>query len=274
MTRFFTRLAGVLVPLLAMAAAGTAQVSQVARPYGPAPDASLDGQRVDNLFYLITALTSAAFLIMLYMLLVPVFRDGEKPGRRAKYDHGVSLRDKRATAIVSVIVFLALDASVLFIALRDLHEAAWNVPTGDDVFRVEVLAQQWAWNFRTPGTDGEFGTGDDVVTINELNVPEQTPIVLNLKSKDVIHSFFLPDMRIKKDLNPGAVNEVWFQGEVPGTFTLLCAELCGFAHYQMSGTVTVMGEDWDDWYREASFMASLSHDPADEEAQWAWTWEE
>ncbi len=271
------RLAGKLTALLAVAllplACGDTRIH-------PNPSASTFGHRHDELFMLITALTGVSFLIVLAMMAVPIIRDRARPGKKAHYDHGSSLHDKRFTAIVSVVVFIVLDAWVLFVSVTDLREAWWNYPPADseEAYRVEVLAQQWAWNFRTPGIDGEFGTADDVVTINQLTVPADRPIVLNAASKDVIHSFFVPDMRIKRDANPGSVNRVWFQTkpEAAGNdYQILCAELCGFAHYQMYANLTVLSQDdFADWEQDASALAVASFDADDTEAHWAWDFKE
>jgi cytochrome c oxidase subunit 2 len=258
--------------------------------YAPNPPASSFGWRHDELFLLITVLTGVSFLIVLAMLLWPMVFHRAKPGRKANFDHGTSLHDKRFTAVVSVIVFLVLDAWVLIIAMRDLREGLWNIPSLEEntaVVRVQVLGQQWAWNFRQPGVDGEFGTPDDIVTLNVLTVPSSAmpersddvsqgrPVVLNLSSKDVIHSFFVPDMRFKRDANPGAINEAWFMPIKDGTFDILCAELCGYAHYQMHGLLRVLPPDeWDTWQQEASRQALAAYDEADTEAQWAWEWQE
>jgi cytochrome c oxidase subunit 2 len=269
-----------LAALLALACAPSAWAAQdaVAKRWGPTPSASTEGYRVDELFWIITALIGVSFVIMLVLMIVPVLRDHARPGHKAAYDHGTSLHDKRFTAIVSVIVFLGLDASVLWITMKDLREVVWNVPTvAQGALRVEVLAQQWAWNFRTPGVDGAFGTADDIVTINHLHVPEGRPVVFNLSSKDVIHSLFIPDMRIKRDANPGAINVVWFeaaQGK-SGEYDILCAELCGYAHYQMHGTLTVVPpEAWDAWEQEACRIALATWDENDVEARWAWEFRE
>ncbi|GJM22967.1 MAG: hypothetical protein DHS20C15_28820 [Planctomycetota bacterium] len=261
--------------MLLFSAAVSAQ--EVTKRWGPTEPVSTYGHRFDSLFNLITLLISVSFFIVLILLLVPVIRDRAKPGKRASFDHGNSLHDKRFTAIVSVIVFIVLDALVLVIAMRDLREGFWNDPLPNDpeVVRVEVLGQQWSWNFRLAGTDGEFGTPDDIITINELTIPVDRPIDMNLTSKDVIHSFFLPDMRVKRDANPGAVNEMWFESMATGSFAILCAELCGFAHYQMHGEVHVLSEaDYDAWEAEASRLALLGYDENDAEAQWAWAWQE
>ncbi|MBM3985669.1 MAG: hypothetical protein FJ296_08300, partial [Planctomycetes bacterium] len=239
--------------------------------------ASSYGQRFDDLFMLITTLIGASFLIVLVLLVIPVLRDRARPGHKAHFDHGSSLHDKRFTAVVSVTVFLVLDAWVLVVAMKDLREGYWNIPRPDtpDVLRVEVLAQQWSWNFRTPGADGELGTPDDVLSTNELTVPEGRPVSLNLTSKDVIHSLFLPDMRLKRDANPGAINVAWFQPIQAGDFQILCAELCGYAHYQMHGRLRVLpAAQYDAWEQEASAIALAEHDPNDAEARWAWEFKE
>ena len=282
------RLATSVAALVLMAGASVAQDAApqaVAKRWGMHPPASTYGHLFDSLFLIITALIGVSFVIVLIMLLVPVIRDRDrkfgdgsgKASHRASFDHGASLHDKRFTAIVSIIVFLVLDASVLYITMKDLRTGFWNIPAPDHpkVVKVQVLGQQWAWNFRTPGVDGEFGTADDIITINELTLPVDRPAQFNLTSKDVIHSLFVPDMRMKRDANPGAINEAWFQPKTTGAFDILCTELCGFAHYQMYAKIHVLEEnDWDAWQVEASTMAKAAYDESDLEAQWAWEWQE
>ncbi len=265
-----------LTALLALCLAPAAAAAEGADRWGPTPVASRDGGRVDFLFLLITGLVGVSFFIVLVLLAIPVLRDRARPGHAARYDHGTSLHDKRFTAVVSVIVFIGLDLSVLYVAMKDLREVVYNVPSRDPgAYRVEVLAQQWAWNFRTPGEDGTFGTPDDIVTINQLHLPKDRAVVFNVTSKDVIHSFFVPDMRIKRDANPGAINQVWFQPAVAGTYDILCAELCGYAHYMMHGRLHVLdAESFDAWQTEASRHAVAAFDDKDAEAQWAWDWKE
>ncbi|MCB9896874.1 MAG: hypothetical protein H6825_02595 [Planctomycetes bacterium] len=264
-------------PAALLLASTAASAQEVVDRWGPTPPASTYGPRFDSLFSLITTLIGISFLIVLVMLLVPCLRDNAKKGKKAHFDHGTSLHDKRFTAVVSVVVFIVLDAWVLVRAMGDLREAYWNVPAPDTpgIFKVEVLAQQWAWNFRTPGVDGELGTPDDVITINELTVPIGRPVVFNLTSKDVIHSLFLPDMRLKRDANPGAINVAWFEAAKSGDFDILCAELCGYAHYQMHGKLHVLPEaDFPAWEKDASALALAAYDANDTEARWAWDWKE
>ncbi len=135
---------------------------------------------------------------------------------------------------------------------------------------IEVTAQQFMWNVRYPGPDGKFGRTnpalvdeatnalgmdrtdpagkDDIVTINEITVPVDRPLRVILHSKDVIHSFFLPNLRVKQDAVPGMSPEVIFLPTRIGNYELACAELCGLAHYRMRGFFNVVSErEFDAW---------------------------
>ena len=98
-----------------------------------------------------------------------------------------------------------------------------------------------------PGPDGALGTSDDFETLNELHAPEDEAVVITLRSEDVLHSFFLPEMRIKKDAVPGQDITVWFEAVQPGDYTIGCAELCGIGHTTMGGKLIV--------YTAADFQA-------------------
>lgn len=262
---------------LVLACSGLAQAQEVHNRWGQAPAASDYGYRFSELFWLITALCSVSFAIVVILIAIPVMRDRARPGHKAKFDHGSALHDKRLTAVISIVTFVVLDAWVLVVAMRDLREAFWNIPDVDEpgIYRVEVLGQQWSWNFRAAGADNEFGTADDILELNHLTVPKDRAVSLQLTSKDVIHSLFLPEMRMKKDANPGAINKMWFRPITAGDFTILCAELCGYAHYQMHGELTVFEEaEFNTWERDASQLAVAAYDSDDHEAQWAWEWRE
>jgi len=276
--RWVAGLAAKLATVFATVAfAGLAEAQAVEKRWSLAEPASEYGYRFGELFWLITALCVVSFSIVIIMIAIPVLRDRDRPGHKANYDHGSSLHDKRLTAVISVVTFVVLDAWVLVIAMKDLREAYWKIPEIDEpgVYQVQVLGQQWAWNFRAAGIDGEFGTADDILEINHLTVPKDRSVSLQLTSKDVIHALFLPEMRIKKDVNPGAINEMWFKPITAGEFTILCAELCGYAHYQMHGKLSVLEqEQFNTWEQEASLLGVAAYDSDDEEARWAWEWQE
>ena len=167
---------------------------------------------------------------------------------------------------------LIAEGGVLAIGMPVWSEYFDAAPPGDAV-EIEVTAQQFMWNVRYPGPDREFGRTDptraddnanplgldpsdphgkdDVVGLNEITVPFGRAVHLRLRSKDVIHSFFLPHFRVKQDAVPGMTPEVVFFPTQTGQFEVACAELCGLAHYRMRATFNVVSEkEFDEWLRK------------------------
>ena len=188
---------------------------------------------------------------------------------------GPRLASRRAEIALSGALGLGMalvaEGGVLAIGMPVWAEYFTAAPPADAVL-IEVTAQQFMWNVRYPGPDGVFGptaprliddtvnplgldrraaaSHDDIVTLNEITVPINRAVRIRLRSKDVIHSFFLPHFRVKQDAVPGMTPEVVFVPTRPGTFEIACAELCGLAHYRMQGTFTVVSEqEFDGWLR-------------------------
>lgn len=267
-------IAALLVLLLGATAAGAEPPTP--NWYTPPQDISVEGYRIDNLFLFITVLLTFLFLGMTGIIVFSMLAFRARPGRRSAYDHGGSRRDVLIEIMISTIIFVTVDGVLLYRAHKDMNEVFWKMPSAnEDVLRVQVMPQQWAWNIRYPGDDGEFNTEDDVVTLDDLRVPTGKKIYLQLRSKDVIHSFFLPNVRLKRDANPGEVSEFWFEVTQPGQFEIVCAEMCGYAHYQMRGEFTVYPPtEFEKWYREASAWGRAAHDPDNADQHWGWEWKE
>jgi cytochrome c oxidase subunit 2 len=142
---------------------------------------------------------------------------------------------------------------------------------------VRVVAEQFAWNVHYPGADGEFGRTDvslvspdnpigldrtdpagrdDLTTINRFNLPVGRPAIVFLSSKDVVHSFGLPQMRVKQDAVPGIVQPIYFTPTQTGRWDIACSQLCGLAHYRMRGIYEVQSQaDYEAWLKEeAEFL--------------------
>jgi cytochrome c oxidase subunit 2 len=137
---------------------------------------------------------------------------------------------------------------------------------------VRVVAEQFAWNVHYPGNDGRFGrtdirlvgptnplgldrtdpaANDDVTTINRLNLPVNRPVIVYLSSKDMVHSFALPQMRVKQDAVPGIAQPVWFTPTQTGAWEIACSQLCGLGHYRMKGFYTIQTPaEFGDWLAE------------------------
>lgn len=117
-----------------------------------------------------------------------------------------------------------------------------NTPP-DNAYEVQVTGQKWSWTFN-------YRTG--ATTLNELHVPAGRPVKLVMKSSDVIHSFYVPDYRIKKDVLPNRYTTIWFQAEEPGESQVYCTEYCGTSHSGMLAKVIVHSqEDFDTWLASA-----------------------
>ena len=243
--------------------------------YGRPIDASLDGWRSDWLFNVTTVSISVLFIIMVGILLWTSVVHRDKPGRHAHYEHGVGRRHLALTAIISSIIFFGVDGTLLYNSFVDLGAAFWKWPAkADSPVEVEVLAQQWGWNVRYPGPDGKFNTADDIVTWNDIHVPVDRPVFVKLRSKDVIHSFYLPNFRTKQDAFPGSTTQLWFQAKQAGVYEIGCAQHCGVSHYKMRGIMTVTSaSDYETWAKQASADSQRRFDDADPDARWGWDWE-
>jgi len=139
---------------------------------------------------------------------------------------------------------------------------------------VRVVAEQFAWHVHYPGADGVFGRTDirlvnpdnplgldrdeaagkdDLVVNGRLNLPVDRPVIVYLSSKDVIHSFALPQMRVKQDAIPGIVQPVWFTPTRTGQWDIACSQLCGLGHYRMKGVYQIQtAEEYQAWLKEES----------------------
>jgi cytochrome c oxidase subunit II len=182
---------------------------------------------------------------------------------------------------------VALAEAVLLIGLAIPLWAARvaEFPPEEDAVVVRVVAEQFAWNVHYPGPDGVFGrtavdkinaqtnplgidrtdpaAQDDVTTVNQLRIPVGKPVIVHLSAKDVIHSFGVPEFRVKQDAVPGIEIPLWWTptvttaamrerlGKPEFVYEIACAQLCGIGHATMRGFVTVdEPEDFDRWMAE------------------------
>jgi cytochrome c oxidase subunit 2 len=181
--------------------------------------------------------------------------------RRGRQPHAIPQgASGRAAFAVEVGVVVAEAALLVAIALPVWYARTGAQPTAPDALVVRVVAEQFAWNVHYPGADGLFGAAqpdlitpenpiglnrnsphgqDDIVVINQLRVPVGRPVVVQLSTKDVIHSFGVPAMRVKQDAIPGLTTPIWFTPTREGAFDIACSQLCGLAHFRMRGIVAV-----------------------------------
>ena len=239
-------------------------------------DASLDGWRIDALINETSVFVILLFAIMVTWMVLAAVRHG--PKHQAKFDHGTSVRSIAVALGIAGAIFAAVDGHLFVNSILLWRNVTGNfamVEANPQSVRIEIDAHQWAWVARYAGPDGKFNTPDDIVTLNDVVVPEGAPIIFQLVSTDVIHDFNIPNMRTKIDVVPGMVNRLWFQAKETGEFDIACAQHCGVNHYKMKGKLTVLPRaDFDRWAAEASANSARGYDPDDADAHWGWNWAE
>jgi cytochrome c oxidase subunit 2 len=207
-------------------------------------DVSTYGHEIDSLFYLIYYITAVAFILVTVLMIVFLIKYREQPGRRAVYSHGNTTLE-----IIWTVVPAAILIVLSFMSVNTWAKIKRNVPPTD--FEIQVTAKQFNWEVVYPGPDGKLGTDDDIKFDNDLHVPVNKPVRIHLTASDVIHSFFIPNLRFKQDAVPGRVIPAWFEAKKPGKYELPCAELCGFGHSGMKGWLHVhTAEDYQKWAAE------------------------
>ncbi|MGN6732974.1 MAG: cytochrome c oxidase subunit II [Candidatus Binatia bacterium] len=207
-------------------------------------DVSTFGQEIDSLFYLIYYITAVTFIVVTVLMVVFLIKYRDQGGRRETYSHGNTTLE---------IIWTIIPAAIL-IVLAFMSASTWakvkrHAPDSD--FELQVTAKQFNWEVVYPGADRKFDTPDDVKFDNDLHVPVNKVVRVYLGSKDVIHSFYLPNLRLRQDAVPGRTILVWFEATKPGKYELPCSQLCGFGHSGMKGWLYVhTPEEYTKWAQE------------------------
>lgn len=207
-------------------------------------DVSTFGQEIDSLFYLIYYITAVTFILVTVLMVLFLIKYRDQGGRRATYSHGNTTLE---------IIWTIIPAAIL-IVLAFMSASTWakvkrHAPDSD--FELQVTAKQFNWEVVYPGADRKFDTPDDVKFDNDLHVPVNKVVRVYLGSKDVIHSFYLPNLRLRQDAVPGRTILVWFEATKPGKYELPCSQLCGFGHSGMKGWLYVhTPEEYTKWAQE------------------------
>lgn len=228
------------------------------------------GQKIDDLFYLILTITGITFVGVQIALGYVLWRGaaaGQDPQAKSLFTHG--------SHTLEVIWTIVPSGILLFIALYQMD--VWAHYRVKSMFPkklepvAEVTARQFEWRIRYPARGKRLQPTpqpDDLYTVNDLRVPAGRPVSISLRTDDVQHSFFVPELRVKQDAVPGLVIPVWFEVTDVGSYELTCAELCGWGHYKMKARVKAESsegfeawktqlarEQFDDGYRPPSDSA-------------------
>jgi cytochrome c oxidase subunit II len=218
-------------------------------------------------------LTGVVFVAVVFFTAYCVYRFRHQEGVRAHYEP----ENKKLELWLTIVTALGV-AALLAPGL-----VVWGqyVEVPSDATEFEAVGQQWQWTFRLPGKDGALGSSDarfitaenpfglnphdpkgqdDVIIQDpELHLPIGKPVKVVLRALDVVHDFYIPEIRAKMDLVPGMVTYFWFTPTKIGTFEILCAGLCGVGHPMMRGKLVVDSEhDYQAWLDQQKTFAQLS----------------
>ncbi len=233
--------------------------------------ASEHGKHVDQLIIYVHMLMGALFVGWLAYFVYVLFRFQKNRNPKADY---IGAQTHATTAVEGAVVLVEA-LLLIFVAVPFWGKLVDNFPDKKDAVVIKVSAQQFAWNFRYGGPDGGFGKQDfklvtssnphgldeqdplgkdDLQTLNEIHVPVNKPVILEITSRDVIHSFKVVAFRLTQDAFPGMMIPTHFTATKTGRYQVICAQLCGNGHSTMAqGFVQVDSQqDYDTWIKSKS----------------------
>ncbi|MEY2439147.1 MAG: cytochrome c oxidase subunit [Verrucomicrobiota bacterium] len=240
---------------------------------GQPANASEHGYQIDHILEFCHWFMAALFVGWFAYFIFVLIRFREK--RHPAADHegvksGISTHLEFSVVLIEAVLLLGF-------AIPLWAKRVNQFPDTQNAILVHAVGQQFNWTFHMPGADGEFGrrdasfvtntnpvgldvndpaAKDDIVVPGELHVQVNRPVIIELSSKDVIHNFALPHMRIAQDAIPGSIIPMWFTPIKTGTYEVICGQLCGLGHYSMKGTVVVDSpEDYQAWLKERAELA-------------------
>jgi cytochrome c oxidase subunit II len=225
--------------------------------WGPPPAITPIAKEVDRQYQLTLGVTGAAFVLAQLGLAFAILRYGDR-GQRARYAHGNNKLEILWTSVTTVV----------FLGLGLLGYKAWGAvrltPAAPGAIPIEVTTSQFVYEFRYAGPDGKFGmtnpklisasngnplgldprdpAGRDDIVVSTLTVPVNREIDLLIRSQDVIHSFFVRELRLQQDAVPGLTVPLHFTADKIGRYDIVCTQLCGLGHYLMHSYLNVVSE--------------------------------
>ena len=242
---------------------------------GMVPNASQHGAQVDTLLEVCHWFMALLFVGWSSYFLYTLWRFHKSRNPKADY-HGVQSKVS-AHLELSVVIIEACLLLGFAMPIWGMRVNGDNYLDNPQALRVHCIARQFAWDFHYPGPDGVFGRTDpafisatnplgidpndpagkdDYMSTNEMHIPNGRPVVIDVTSRDVIHSFAVPHMRVAQDAIPGSRIPIWFRPIRTGTFDIICGQLCGAGHFGMHGSMVVDDQKtFEDWQKERMDLA-------------------
>ncbi|MBI4028112.1 MAG: cytochrome-c oxidase [Verrucomicrobia bacterium] len=239
------------------------------KQHQPPPVASEHGAGIDLMINYLLAAVGGLLLVGHAILAWFVWRFSRQDRVTFRL---ATVRTEWKWALVPVVLMLLVAEGGVLVFGVPVWKKFYVAKAPANALTVEVTGQQFVWHFRYPGKDGLFGRThvkfidddnvlgldptdaagrDDLIVNGQLRLPVNRPVRLRLRSKDVLHGFFLPSQRVRQDIVPGMLIEVWFVPNQAGQFEILCTELCGLGHHMMRGLLQVMPErEFEQWLNQ------------------------
>lgn len=205
--------AGVGLFASALLLGGCANAPSVLAPAGPA------AQTLSTLWWVLLGIATIVFVVVMGLLSFALFRRRKEGGRAGNTVGGSRFFVTIGGGLIPAIILVGVMIYTVSV------QRALSMPS-EPAVRVQIIGHQWWWEVRYPD--------EDVVTANEVHIPAGTPILFELTSADVIHSFWAPQLQAKMDLLPGQTNTTWLTADRPGVYRVQCAEYCGLQHAHMA----------------------------------------
>ena len=234
--------------------------------------ASEHAAEIDNMIVLLHWLMAVLFVGWGAFFVYTLIRFRAKANPKADYT-GVTSHTSSYFEITVAVVEVVL---LVGFAIPAWANRVNEVPPEEEATVVRMIGKQFEWHSHYPGADGRWGRrdlslitptnsigldrsdpngADDIVSINQMNLPVDKPVIVYLSSQDVIHSMGIAEMRVKQDAIPGIEIPVWWVPNLIGDFEVNCSQLCGLGHYRMRGFVSIMTQaDYDAWLAEEAAL--------------------
>jgi len=243
---------------------------------GICPNASQHGYAIDSMLEMLHWFMLLLFVGWGSFYAYTLWRFQAKKHPKASYTGATSHLPTKLEGGVLVLEVVLL----LAFAVPIWSNRVDQFPTGPNVVQIRAVGQQFLWNFQYTGPDQKFGRHDtslitasnplgldrndpdafdDLTATGEIHVPLNHPVVVDVESKDVIHDFCIPNMRVAQDAIPGSVIPLWFVPVKLGTYEVVCAQLCGSNHSAMKATLVVDSEaDYQKWFESTAKLSGAT----------------
>ena len=246
---------------------------------GMPPNASAEGYQVDHIIEFSHWFMGALFVGWLAFFIFVLWRFRRSRNPVASHEgvtSGISTHLEFAVVLIDAVLLIGF-------AIPLWAKRVDKIPNEKEAIVISAVGQQFSWNFHLPGPDGVFGrrdialesnsnplgldysdpaAKDDLTGLGEVHVPINRDVIIDLASKDVIHNFDIPAMRMAQDAIPGQVIPIWFKPIKTGNYEIVCGQLCGLGHYGMKGMLVVdTPADYQAWLKERKELSGTQTAP-------------